>query len=185
MRKVCSRCLKNHFQLDFKQYGFKSSQTSTSQLQILEKFKSLAYVLNFRYRFIARHPPPPHTHILLQKHFSIDNSVRRLLMLKIVLHSLFAGAIDGLRPNSAYVDSFWLICGGSFCIKKTFFHSGRDNFKSEMNIWAYIGPTYQGFCVATREYLKKNRTIVRHTDFISENKRLKCQFMIPLKTIFA
>ena len=35
---------------------------------------------------------------------SIDNSVRRLLLLKIVLHSLFADAIDGLRPNSAYAD---------------------------------------------------------------------------------
>ena len=33
---------------------------------------------------------------------SIDNSVRRLLLLKIVLHSLFADAIDGLRPNLAY-----------------------------------------------------------------------------------
>ena len=53
--------------------------------------------------------------------FSIDNSVRRLLLLKIVLHSLFADAIDGLRPNSAYADPFWLICGGSICIKKDLF----------------------------------------------------------------
>ena len=35
---------------------------------------------------------------------SIDNSVRRLLLLKIVLHSLFADAVDGLRPKSAYTD---------------------------------------------------------------------------------
>ena len=76
----------------------------TSLLQILEKFKSLAYVFNFRYRFIARPP------VLLQKKFSIDNSVRRLLLLKIVLHSLFDDAIDGLRPNSAYavlIDMRW------------------------------------------------------------------------------
>ena len=35
---------------------------------------------------------------------SIDKSVQRLLLLKIVLHILFADAIDGLRPNSAYAD---------------------------------------------------------------------------------
>ena len=73
--------------------------------------------------------------VLLKVFFSIDNSVRRLLLLKIVLHSLFADAIDGLRPNSAYANLIWLICGVSMCIKKTFFHSGRDNFKSEVNIW--------------------------------------------------
>ena len=58
------------------------------------------------------------------------------MLLKIVLHSLFADGIDGLRPNSAYTDPFLLICGDSICIKKTFFHSGRDNFKSEVNTWA-------------------------------------------------
>ena len=52
---------------------------------------------------------------------SIDNSVRIILLLKIVLHSFFADALYGLRPNSAYADPFWLICGGSICIKKTFF----------------------------------------------------------------
>ena len=130
MKKVWSRCLKNHFQLDFKQCGIISTRTSTSLLQILEKFKFLAYVFNFRYRFIARNP------VLLQIFFSIDNSVRRLLLLKIVLHSLFADAIDGLRPDSAYADPFWLICGGSICIKKTFFHSGRNNLKSKVNTWA-------------------------------------------------
>ena len=95
MKKVCGRCLKNHFQLDFKQYGIISSRTYTNLLQIPEKIKSLAYVLNFRYRFIAR------PQFYCKKKFSIDNSVRRLLLLKIVLHSLFADAIDGLRPNSA------------------------------------------------------------------------------------
>ena len=45
---------------------------------------------------------------------SIDNSVRSLLLLKIVLHSLFADALYGLRPNSAYADPFWLICVGSY-----------------------------------------------------------------------
>ena len=31
----------------------------------------------------------------------------------------------------------------------------------------------------------KNREIVRHTDVISENKRWKCPFMVPLQTILA
>ena len=66
-------------------------------------------------RFIARPP------FYCQTFFSIDNSVRIFLLLKIVLHSLFADAIDGLRPNSAYADPFWLIYRGSICIKKTFF----------------------------------------------------------------
>ena len=54
-------------------------------------------------------------------HPLIDNSVRRVLLLKIVLYSLFADAIDGLRPNSAYADPFWWISGWSICIKKTLF----------------------------------------------------------------
>ena len=119
MKKVCSKCLKNHFQLDFKQYGIISSRTSTSLLQILEKFKSFAYVFKFRYTFIARLP------FYCKKIFSIDNSVRRLLLLKIVLHSLFADAIDGLRPN--------LACAVAFALKRPLFHLGRDNFKSEVN----------------------------------------------------
>ena len=41
-----------------------------------------------------------------KRFLSTDNSVRRLLLLKIVLHSLFADAIDGLRPNLAYADPF-------------------------------------------------------------------------------
>ena len=52
---------------------------------------------------------------------SIDNSVRRLLLLKIVLHYLFADAIDVLRPNLAYADPFWWISGWSICPKKTLF----------------------------------------------------------------
>ena len=50
---------------------------------------------------LLQEPPPP-LPFYCKKKFSIDNSVRRLLLLKIVLHSLFADAIDGLRPNSAY-----------------------------------------------------------------------------------
>ena len=42
----------------------------------------------------------------ITKRFLIDNSVRRLLLLNIVLHSLFADAIDGLRPNAAYADPY-------------------------------------------------------------------------------
>ena len=68
--------------------------------KFLKKIISLAYVVNFRYTFNAR--PPFYCKWFL----SIDNSVWRLLLLKIVLHSLFADAIDGLRPNSAYADPF-------------------------------------------------------------------------------
>ena len=92
--------------------------------KFLKKVKSLAYVVNFRYRFIARPPPPFYCKWFL----SIDNSVRRLLLLKIVLHSLLADAIDGLRPNSAWTDPFLLISGCSICIKRPLFHSARDNF---------------------------------------------------------
>ena len=38
--------------------------------------------------------------------------------------------------------------------KKTFFHLGRNNFKSEVNTLVYIGPAYQGFFVANWEYYK-------------------------------
>ena len=54
MKKVFSRCLKNHFRFDLKQDGMISSRTSTSLLLILEKVKSFAFVVNFRYQFIAR-----------------------------------------------------------------------------------------------------------------------------------
>ena len=84
----------------------------------------------------------------------IDNSVRRLLLLKIVLHSLFADAMDGLRPNSAYTDPFWWISGWRMCLKRPYFHSGWNNFKSEVNTWVFIDPAYQGFFVSTWEYWK-------------------------------
>ena len=65
-----------------------------------------------------------------------------------------------------------------------YFHSGRNNFKSEVNTWVYIGPAYQGIFVVTWEY-KKNREIVRYMDVISENKRWNGPFMVPLQTILA
>ena len=83
---------------------------------------------------------------------SIDKSVQRRLLLKIVLHSLFADAIDGLRPNSDYAGPLWWISGWIIRRKRHYFHSGRNNFKSELNTWEYIGPAYQGIFVATWEY---------------------------------
>ena len=82
-----------------------------------------------------------------------DNSVQRLLLLKIVLHSLFDDAIDGLRPNKAYADPLWWISGWNICTKRPYFHSGRNNFNSEVNTWVYIGPAHQGIFVVT---YKKN-----------------------------
>ena len=37
----------------------------------------------------------------------------------------------------------------AFAEKRPYFHSGRNNFKSEVNTWVYIGPEYQGIFVAT------------------------------------
>ena len=83
--------------------------------KFLKKFISLANVVNFRYTFNARPP------FYCKWYLSIDNSVRRLLLLKIVQHSLFADAIDGLQPNSAYADPFWWISGWSICLRKSLF----------------------------------------------------------------
>ena len=95
--------------------SFHPKHLRTSLLQVLEKFISLAYVVNVVNTFNAR--PPFYCKWFL----SIDNSVRRLLLLKIVLHSLFADAIDGIRPNSGNADPFWWISGWSICLKKTLF----------------------------------------------------------------
>ena len=94
--------------------------------------------------------PPFHCKLFL----SIDNSFQRLLLLKIVLHSLFADAIDGLRPNSAYANPLWWISSWRICIKRPYFQSGRNNFKSEMNTWVYIGLAYQ-VALLQRENTKK------------------------------
>ena len=83
--------------------------------KFLKKIKSLA---TYSTSGICLLQDPP---FYCKTFFSIDYSVRRLLLLKIVLHSLFADAIDGLRPNSAYADPFWLIWCGSICIKKNLF----------------------------------------------------------------
>ena len=48
--------MNNLVRFDFKQNGIISSRTSTSLLQFLENFISLAYVVNFRYTFNARPP---------------------------------------------------------------------------------------------------------------------------------
>ena len=47
----------------------------------------------------------------------IDNPVRRLLFLNIVQYFLIADSMDGLRPNLAYTDQFWMNCGCGICIK--------------------------------------------------------------------
>ena len=124
---VGSRCLKNRFQLNFWRYGIISSPTSTSLLQIFEN-------LNLRRTYSTSVIGLLQETPFYCKNFCwIDNSVRRLLLLKIVLHSLFADALYGLWPNSAYTDPFWSKCGGSVCIKNLFFHSGRDNFKAKVS----------------------------------------------------
>ena len=40
----------------------------------------------------------------------------------------------------------------AFALKRPYFHSGRNNFKSGVNTWVLIGPAYHGFFVATCEY---------------------------------
>ena len=67
-----------------------------------------------------------------------------------MLHSLFANAIDGLRPNSAYADPYDGYPVEAFARKKTLFSFIRGiTLMSEMNTWVYIGPAYQGNFVAT------------------------------------
>ena len=116
--------------------------------KFMNKFKSLAYV----YRFIARPP------VLLQKKISIDNSVRRLLLLKIVLYSLFADAIDGLRPNSAYADPVLIDMRWWHLHKKIpFFHSGRDNFKSGSEYLGINRSCISRFLCCNMRILKKSK----------------------------
>ena len=137
--------------------------TSTCLLKILKKlnlwltFSTSGIGLLLDPRFIAK------------KLSSIDNSVRRLLLLKIVLHSLFADAIDGWRPNSAYADPFWLICGGSICTKRPF--SIQDGISlSRKWIPGHKSVLHIKVSLLQREN-SKNRRIARRTDVISENKR--------------
>ena len=98
---------------------------------------------------------------------------------------MFADAYDGLRPNSAYADPFWLICGGSICIKKNPFFIQDVITLNRKWVPGHKSVLHVKVSLLQRENIKKNWRIVRHTDVISDNKLLKCQFMIPLKTIFA
>ena len=104
---------------------------------------------------------------------SIGNSVRRLLLLKFVLHFLFADAIYGLRPNSAYADPFWLTCGCSICIKRPFSIQDGITFCRKW-IPGHKWVMHIKVSLLQCENTKKRR-IIRHTDVISENKRLKPQ----------
>ena len=36
-----------------------------------------------------------------------------------------------------------------FALKRPYFHSERNNFKSEVNSWVFIGPAYHASFVAT------------------------------------
>ena len=67
---------------------------------LLVYYKSLVNVSTSRIGLLQE--PPFYCNFF----FSIDNSVRRLLLLITVWHSLCADAIDGLGPNSAYTDPF-------------------------------------------------------------------------------
>ena len=49
----------------------------------------------------------------------------------------------------------------------------------------YISVLHIKVSLLQRENTKKNREIVRYTDIISENKRWKGPFMVPLQTILA
>ena len=86
---------------------------------------------------------------------SIDNSVQRLLLLKIVLHSLFADAIYGLRPNSAYADTLWWISGWSICIKKTLIFIQGGITLSWKWIPGYIAVLHIKVSLLQRENTKK------------------------------
>ena len=98
MKKVCSRCLKIIFSLTLNSM----ESYNPEHLLVYYKFlKNLNLWRTYSTSGIGLLQDPP---FYCKFVFSIDYSVRRLLLLKIVLHSLFADAIDGLRPNSAYAD---------------------------------------------------------------------------------
>ena len=58
-------------------------------------------------------------------------------------------AYDPIQPTQTRYDGYPV---ESFAEKRHYCHSGRNNFKSEVNTWEYIGPAYQGIFVATWEY---------------------------------
>ena len=58
-------------------------------------------------------------------------------------------AYDPIQPTPTRYDGYPV---EAFAEKRHYFHSGRNNFKSEVNTWVYIGPAYQGIFVATWEY---------------------------------
>ena len=65
----------------------------------------------------CKDPLPP---VLLTMIVLIDNSVRILLLLNIVLYFLIADSMDSLRPILAYTYLFWVNPGCGICIKKPF-----------------------------------------------------------------
>ena len=85
---------------------------------------------------------------------SIYNSVQRLLLLKIVLHFLFADAIDGLRPNSAYTDPFWWISCGRICLKNLIFIQGGITLSRKW-IPGYLSILHIKVSLLQRENTKK------------------------------
>ena len=95
MKNVLSRCLKNHFRFDLN----RMESYHPEHLLLYHKFlKKLIFGVCIG---LLQDPP-----FYCKWYLLIDNSVRRLLLIKIVLRSLFADAVDGLRPNSAYTDQF-------------------------------------------------------------------------------
>ena len=147
----CNKPTNLQFQSILTRIIFISSRTSTSLLQILEK---LNLWRTYSTSGIGLLQDPP---FYCKKFCSIDNSIRRLLLLKIVLHSLFADALYGLRPNSAYADPFWLICGGSICVKKTFFSIQDGITLSRKSIPGHKSVLHIKFSLVQRENIKKSK----------------------------
>ena len=58
-------------------------------------------------------------------------------------------AYDPIQPTQTRYDGYPV---KAFAEKRHYFHSGRNNFKSEVNTLVYIGPAYQDIFVATWEY---------------------------------
>ena len=54
-------------------------------------------------------------------------------------------AYDPIQPTQTRYDGYPV---KAFAEKRHYFHSGRNNFKSEVNTLVYIGPAYQGIFVA-------------------------------------
>ena len=102
----------------------------------------------------------------------------------MVLHSLFADAIDGLATQFSLRRHIMMDIRLKHLHKKDLIFTQGGITLSRKWIPGYISVLHIKVYLLQRENTK-NQEIVRHTDVISELERWKCPFMVPLQTILA